>query len=240
VKLVVAVMLALLSAPAAAAAQEQGTPVVGGGSFANAPLVEPGSYRDTLLPGERLFYGIKLEAGQKLHVTAQLDVEEGALDSDIASAFSVGIETPLREVDVLDLVDDDISGNSSITAGANAQKLDFVSTPVLAASGAREETGIYRGPGTWYVSLYLSSTEQDPARVEVPVNFAFDVQGTPQPDASPEPTPAKAAPAPSEDSGDDGGGPSLVAVVGLGLVGVVVGLGLGALFAARRGRPRPV
>lgn len=236
--LVVCCVLVLL-APAAAAAQQQNTPVVGGGSFANAPLVEPGAYRDTLLPGERLFYRIKMEAGQKLHVTAQLDIEQGTLDSDIASAFSVGIETPLREVEVLDLVDDDISGNSSITAGANADKIDFVSTPVLAASGARDGTGNYRGPGTWYVSLYLSSTEEEPARVEVPVNFSLDVQGSPQPDASPEPTPGKAAAAPSDDdSGDDGGGPSLVAVVGLGLVGVLVGLALGALLG-RRSRPRP-
>ncbi len=235
--LALAVALALLAPAAAAAQQSAATPVVGGGSFANAPLIEPGAYRDTLLPGERLFYGIKLEAGQKLHVTGQLDVEEGALDSDIASSFSIGIETPLREVEVLDLVDDDISGNTSVTAGANNEKLDFVSAPVLAASGARDGTGNYRGPGIWYVSLYLSSTEEDPARVEVPVNLTLEVQGSPQPDASPEPTPAKATPAPSKDSDSGGDGPSLVAVIGLGLVGVLVGLALGALFGRRRAQP---
>ncbi len=229
----VLVLALVLAAPASA--QEQGEPVVGGGSFATAPLIEPGAYRDTLLPGERLFYGIKLEAGQRLHVTAQLDIEQGALDSDTAAAFSVGIETPLREVEVLDLVDDDISGNSSVTAGANTDKIDFVSTPVLAASGARDDTGNYRGPGTWYVSLYLHSTEQDPARVEVPVNLSLEVQGEPQPDASPEPTPAEATPAPSE-SDDGGGGTSIVAVIGIGLVGVLAGLAIGAVLAGRRPR----
>ena len=109
--LVLAVALAL-AAPSAALAQTS-APVVGGGSFVTAPLIEPGKYRDTLLPAERLFYGIKLEAGQRLRVAAQLDVEE-ELGSDIASAFSVGIETPLREVEVLDLVDEDIAGNDSL------------------------------------------------------------------------------------------------------------------------------
>jgi hypothetical protein len=85
------------------------------------------------------------------------------------------------------------------------------------------------------VSLYLSSTEREPARVEVPVNFTLEVQGSPQPDPSPEPTPAKAAPKPSDDSGG-GDGPSLLAVIALGLVGVVVGLALGALLGRRRPR----
>jgi Ca-activated chloride channel family protein len=229
-----AIAFALLLLAPAAAAQEAGTPVVGGGSFASAPLVEPGRYRDTLLPGERLFYGIKLEAGQRLRVAGQLDVEEGALDSDIASGFSIGIETPLREVEVLDLVDDDIAGNSSVTAGANRDRIEFVSTPVLAASGARESTGNYRGPGIWYVSLYLSSTDQDPARVEVPVNLELEVQGEPQPDPSPEPTPAEATPAPdSEESGGGDDGPSPVAVLAVGLVAAVVGAGVGALLARR-------
>ena len=47
-------------------------------------------------------------------------------------------------------------------SGRQQRKLDFVSEPVLAASGARDGTGNYRGPGIWYVSLYLSSTEEDP------------------------------------------------------------------------------
>jgi Ca-activated chloride channel homolog len=231
--LLLSLLLVLLAPSAAAAQQPAGTPVVGGGSFANAPLIEPGTYRDTLLPGERLFYGIKLEAGQRLRVAGQLDAEEGAIDSETAGGFSIGIETPLREVEVLDLVDDDISGNTSVTSGAGPERIEFVSTPVLAASGAREGAGNYRGPGTWYVSLYLSSTQEEPARVEVPVNFELEVQGTPQPDASPEPTPAEATPAPAEED-DSGGGTSLVAVIGLGLVGVLVGLLVGALLGRRR------
>ena len=232
--LVLAVALALL-APSAALAQTS-APVVGGGSFVTAPLIEPGKYRDTLLPAERLFYGIKLEAGQRLRVAAQLDVEE-ELGSDIASAFSVGIETPLREVEVLDLVDEDIAGNDSLTAGANRDRVEFVSTPVLAGSAAREDSGNYRGPGIWYVSLYLPTNKEKPARVEVPVDFELEVIGEPQPDASPEPTPAEATPAPSPEKDDSGGGSSPAAVIGVGLVCVLVGLVGGALLGRRRPRP---
>ena len=50
-------------------AGQRGTPVVGGGSFNAAPILEPGSYRDTILPDEYLYYGFRLEAGQRLRVT---------------------------------------------------------------------------------------------------------------------------------------------------------------------------
>ena len=71
---------------------------------------------------------------------------------------------------------------------------------MLAASGARSETGDYPGPGVWYPSLYLISNQRKPAKVEFPVEFELEAVGDPQPDASPEPTPAKATP------GADAGG----------------------------------
>ena len=36
------------------------TPVVGAGSFTTAPILEPGSYRDTVLPEEYLYYGVRV------------------------------------------------------------------------------------------------------------------------------------------------------------------------------------
>src|SRR4051812_50212357 len=104
----------LLALPVAAGAQgaAQGEPVVGGGSFANAPLLEPGSYRDTILPGERLYYAIRLQAGQQLRVRAKLDVEPGEVDDEVADGFSIGMQTPLREV-VID-TDEDRTGNSTV------------------------------------------------------------------------------------------------------------------------------
>ena len=230
---ILAVTLAARAHPAPGAAR---TPVVGGGSFNTAPLVGPGRYRDTILPGERLFYGIKLAAGQRLRVGGKLGAAPGTV-VDAAAGFAVGIQTPLREVDVLDLVDQDISGNGTVTTGDTTDRLEFVSVPVLTGSAARDEGITYRGPGVWYVSLYLISNEQDPPRAEFPVNLDLRVIGTPQRDPNPERTAAKPAPEPGES--DDGGGTSIGTVIAVALAGLALGAALGgaAAVAARRRRP---
>ena len=217
--------LALASPSVAGAQSEQGEPVVGGGSFANAPLIESGSYRDTMLPGERLYYGVRLEPGQQLHVTAQLDVEAGSVDTDTAAGFAVGLQTPLREV-----ITETDSGTS--TVGSADDRIDVTFPAALAASGARDRSGAYFGPGVWYLSLYLSSLQREPAKVEFPVEFELEVIGDPQPDASPEPTPAKATPTP-EPKAEEDGGTSAAAVAGIGLAGLLVGLVGGGLVARR-------
>jgi Ca-activated chloride channel family protein len=216
-----------LALAAPAGAQSAGTPVVGGGSFADAPLIGAGAYRDTILPGERLFYGVKLEAGQKLRVEAELDIAAGSVDTDTAAGFSVGLQTPLREV----ITETDDGGN---TVGAVDDRVAVTFPPALAASGARGQSGSYMGPGVWYLSLYLSSLQEEPARVEFPVEFELEVIGEPQPDASPEPTPATPTPTP-EPEGEDGsgGGTSPGAIAGIGLAGLLVGL-IGGAFAGRR------
>ena len=222
----------LLAVPAAAGAQpdQQGQAVVGGGSFANAPLLESGRYRDTILPGERLFYGVRLEPGQRLRVRAKLDVDPGEVDTDTAAGFSIGLQTPLREV-ITD-TDEDITGNS--TVGDVEDEFNVIFPPAVAPSATRDGIGEYRGPGVWYPSLYLPSVLKKPAKVEFPVEFELEVIGDPQPDASPEPTPAKATPTPEpdgEEAEDDGA--SAGAIAGIGLAGLLVGL-VGGGFAARR------
>jgi hypothetical protein len=227
-----AVVGLLLATPVAAAQ----APVVGGGSFNTAPLIGPGEYRDTLLPGERLFYGVKLGAGQRLQVSGQLKGRQNVIE-DAATGFSVGIQTPLREVDVLDLVDEDIAGNGTVTTGSAGDRIEFVSVPALTGSAARDEGITYRGPGTWYVSLYLISEEQHPPRAEIPVDLGIEVIGDPQPDPEPEKTPAKPTPAASG-GGDDGGGASIATVLGVGLGALVVGGALGAAAGAATRRRR--
>ena len=54
------------------------TPVVGGGSFNVAPILEPGPYRDTILPEEYLYYGFRLAAGQRLRVTLPPEIDNAA------------------------------------------------------------------------------------------------------------------------------------------------------------------
>jgi Ca-activated chloride channel homolog len=226
----------LLAAPAAAGAQASAPreAVVGGGSFADAPLLESGRYRDTILPGERLFYGVRLQPGQRLRVRAKLDIDPGEVDTDTAAGFSIGMQTPLREV--ITETDEDIAGNS--TVGDVEDEYNVVFPPALAPSATQDGIGGYFGPGIWYPSLFLSSVLRRPAKAEFPVEFEFEVIGDPQPDASPEPTPAEptptATPEGDDDDDDEGGGTSAAAVAGIGLLGLLVGLVGGGIAGRRR------
>lgn len=56
-------------------ARGDGSPeaVVGGGGFANASTLSPGSYEDTILPGEQLYYRVRVDYGQRAAFTASID-----------------------------------------------------------------------------------------------------------------------------------------------------------------------
>lgn len=47
-------------------------PVLGGTSFTNAGMLEPGSWTDSPTTGETIFYRVRLETGQRLRVTAKM------------------------------------------------------------------------------------------------------------------------------------------------------------------------
>jgi Ca-activated chloride channel family protein len=232
---VAAAALALYSSPEAAAAAEPREPVVGGGSFATAPILETGRYRDTLLPAERLFYGVRLEPGQQLRVRAMMledDNEAYAYDS-----FGVGIETPAREVEVLDAVERDLAGNGTIGDGDRGDPIEFVTPAVETLSTGLDDFSSYGGPGVWYVSLYLPTSDEEPRRREFPVALELEVLGEPQEDAAPDPTPGPErtpSPAPAGSGGDDGDGAPVAAAVGVGGAGVLAGFAAGALLARRR------
>jgi Ca-activated chloride channel homolog len=228
-------VVALLAFAGAAHAQSARTPVVGGGSYNDAPLLDPGSFSDTILPGERLFYGFKVEPGQSLHVTARLRGISDDAFKDVADVWAVGIETPLREVEIQDLVERDVTGNGTLT-GTGTARIEFVSKPALTLSAAREEDQTFRGPGTWFVNVYVATTKADPIRRELPIDLDVAVEGTAQEDPNPEPTPGKeAAPKSSGSSDDDDdGGPSAAAIAGLGVLGLAVGLVGGVALGRRR------
>jgi Ca-activated chloride channel homolog len=232
------VAAALLAAAAPARAQSRATPVVGGGSFNAAPLLAPGTYRDTVLTGEYLYYAIALEAGQRLHVRARiLDMDAETWDRATA-AFSINLHTPQREP-VSSPVDEDVAGNGNTDPGsitdANLRerlRWDFYgprARPFAAASGGPA----YDGPGTWYVSLHPVRVGER-AKVELPVELELAVDGEPvdeEPDPQPAPSPA---PTPAATpGGGDGEGPGPLAVAGLGALGLVVGLGAGTALGRR-------
>jgi hypothetical protein len=237
VSAVAAAVLALAFAASSAAAVTR-EPVVGGGSFATAPVLESGRYRDTLLPAERLFYGVRIEPGQQLRVRAMMledDHDQYAYDS-----FGVGIETALREVEVLEDVERDLAGSGTINDGDKGRPIEFITPPAKTIGVGLDDVSTYRGPGVWYVSLYLPTQDAKPTRREFPVALELEVVGEPLQDASPDPTPVPTrTPEPEAersgdgDASDGGGGPAPLAILGIAVAGVAVGLGAGTALGRR-------
>jgi hypothetical protein len=236
-----------LAAPARAQSGSDAVPVVGGGSFNAAPLLEPGvTYRDTLLLAEYNYYAFELGPGQRLHVDVRVpDVELETWERG-QDAFAVNLHTPQRE-QVLTPVDEDIAGNGNsqqagVTAANVGEQLHWEfygprTEPFLAAA---EDPNDYIGPGTWYVSLHSVKANDRDEFAELPVEVTLDAEGEavpeePDPTPTPSATPApEATPDDGDGDGDGGGGPSPLAVLALGALGLGVGLVAGGALARRR------
>lgn len=228
-------------APAAHAQQtlspQAATPVVGGGSFVAAPLLEPGEYRDTILAGENLFYAIDVEAGQSIRVQAEL--AEDPPENSGLSTFSPVFYTPLREVQRLDLETPE-DAEQTVSPGSGG-RIDVTNSPVGTLDAAGTDGIIYEGPGTWYVGFTgVYGRSERPPRIETPFMFSLELVGEPvaEPEVEfeepvrPEPKP-KAAAAPAT---DDGGG-STGLIVGIAAAGLLLGAGAGTVARSRRRGP---
>jgi hypothetical protein len=179
---------ALLAALAAAGpARAQGgdyTPVVGSGSFNAAPVLEPGSYRDTVLPEEYLYYAVRLRAGQRLHLVANSELS-GADMSNLNVAFvQVNVASPVREPLL-----SGIEGDETFR-GSDEQPADITSFEVGTVADQGDDVGdAWQGPGVYYFGVYAAyvGSQDPPPRAEIPFHFELSVEGTPK--AEPAATP---------------------------------------------------
>jgi Ca-activated chloride channel family protein len=226
VRLALAALLALVMA-APAAAQDDYQPVVGGGSFNSAPILEPGRFRDTLLPTEYLYYAFRLEPGQRLHVTANADMAIEDFQR-IATDITTSFHSPTRS-DYISTPDYDVRGNFRVEG---EPPLD-ITGPTATAEEDTEVHGPWYGPGVYYVSFYaIYAGAGDPPRAEIPFHFDVEVQGTAQSTPTPSPTPSPTAtptatPEPVAPD-EDGVEPAVAAAFGVGglLIGVIGGIAL--------------
>lgn len=210
---------------------EDPAPVAGGGSFATAPTLAAGTYRDTVVPAENTFYAVELKAGQQLRLRAELDTDPDTFNDTGVTSISPVFYTPLREV--VDAADGFISATRSA---------DLTLSRVETLRDAGNSGVAYLGPGTWFIgftSLYRS--QGDPPRAEVPLRFTVDIEGEPIreeaetfPDA-PKPAasqaPAEPATVSSSSASADG---HLLRNTMIGVAGVLLGTGIGLLVGARR------
>jgi hypothetical protein len=190
--LAVAAACALTAAPAAAQ-----TPIAGGGSFNDAPVLEPGSYADTLRGGEQLFYGVELQPGQRVSATATV-----AGRSTTSYFMDLKLYSPLREE----------IGEGSEPFGQQDRRVEL-----------RAQSEPATRPGIHFISVAARKGGSDVAE-QFDTRLAFRVTGavtTPTPTAT---VTASASAAP-ETGGNDGSGLPVGAIV-LGLaVGLVAGFG---------------
>jgi hypothetical protein len=232
VRLTLAVVLAVLGAGPASAQEYE--PVVGGGSFNAAPILEPGRYRDTLLPTEYLYYAFRLEPGQRLHVTANGDMPIEDFQRLGLSDITANLHSPTRSR-YLSTPDFDVRGNFRVEGDP---PLD-ITGPTATAEEDTAVHGPWYGPGVAYLAFYAiySGPSGVPPKAEVPFHFEVEVQGaaqsTPTPSPSPTPTPSPTAtPAPAVDD-QDGVEPAVAA--GFGVGGLLVGVVGGIVLRRRRG-----
>ena len=71
-------------------------PVVGGTSFNDAPTVTPGTYEDVVIPGESLYYKVRLEEGQQAVWTIDVPTADDLSDEETTS-LSGTVHAPARK-----------------------------------------------------------------------------------------------------------------------------------------------
>ena len=254
---IAALAAAALALPAPALAQSAAKPVVGGGSFNNAPLLGPGTYSDTVAAGETVYWKVRLAKGQVLQAKATVDTSQIETDP-LADDFDKGLANLNYHLDIFSPLREQLSQESGGTYDSASARLE-------GSQGAGAKTGSATGPrvlgfeqilasdydkakfpapGEWYVSLNAADSGLYPAEVpaELPVELELQVVGEAQPSSAdfarslPGPQKQPSSPAPGAPSGtaallataDEPADPALTIAL-VAVIALAGGLVLGAL-----------
>ena len=203
-----------------------GDPITGGTGPDDAPLLEPGTYRDELQVGVGRWYAVEAEAGQGVDVDVVL-----ANDPALPAAPRAELVAQVRRVDVLGdpLCDED--RRTGIDPAAPAALAVAVPRAVLGAEDCTE-------PGRSYVVVALTGDPAgDPLRgAALPLQLTVERIG--EPVSSPTPAPSPRRPPPPLPPAEPPPPPTSVPVrtrALAGLAAAVLGFGAGRLLADRTG-----
>jgi Ca-activated chloride channel family protein len=182
--------------------------VVGGSSFADAPVVEPGSYRDNLVAGEVLTYQVEVGYGQQLSALVDFPELDGKLRDAVSGGLITQVDafTPARAPVAPPRTGDGPFAKTFLSS--DGEDIGFSTAPVsLSNATETDPIGSTTVPGMYTVTVFL---EEDPGGEDylVPFRLDVDVTGTelPGPELVEEPleTEPTNEPTPREDG--DGGG----------------------------------
>lgn len=206
------------------------TPVVGGAGFADAPELKPGTYTDSIRPGEQLLYKVSVGWGQAPHVTMRLET-----DAQADQALGViGRTAMLKTFSPFGAQLTSYTGPGVTNAGSYRGSEPRVVTndhgPVVLRNieAGSDPLSALSYAGDFYFSLEFSEDSDAKESYAVPLTIAVDVEGT-ESGVPAFATPAKGAPkqAPASDS-EDGGPPWLPIGIGVGIaVLLAAGFALG-------------
>lgn len=222
--------------------QAGGEQVTGGPSAGDAPMLEPGTYQDTILPDESLWYAVELREGEELVVNATLG---GFPELPEPRPFN----SQYLEIQLVDPTLEDYS-----VLGDGYGRADGAGPTAVSTSVRTGGDGTYNPetePGTYYVRVALEDFMDEMQPREFPLELTVEVAGSTigttgettaettrekEPTTGAEnttsettPTPTTGKPASAADVGDDRG-PSTAIVLALAVLTVLV-LGLGGTLA---------
>jgi Ca-activated chloride channel family protein len=156
--------------------------VVPGSSFADAPLVQPGTYKTTLMPGEIQLYKVKLDWGQRLQAQTSVPKLSAAtvkvwdhlryMDTYVISptrgeaysVFAKGAPGGGGKRDVLDK-------NGSVH-GITMKEIRYDNR-----NGANNQDHATSIPGEYYLAITLEKDRPDEPAFAIPMNLTIGVYG---------------------------------------------------------------
>jgi Ca-activated chloride channel family protein len=228
----------------------RGTKVTGGSSFEDAPLLEPGVYRDTIVPGEVLTYQVEADWGQQVTALVSYPPSSGKLAEAIGRADElsrVTVFSPTRRISAAPTAPGGPPNQSFLDA--NGLQIGATTRPITYRS--RGSTNDHSGgnlAGTYTVSVYLQEDPDDEDYL-VPFTLSLGVTGevTGEPTYAEEPAPVEPTPTPEEPAeaadrptGAGPGGDGSWAGPLLGALGLLALAAAGLLtWRARSSAPRP-
>lgn len=162
-----------------------GTPVTGGATDLDAPVLEPGQYTDSILPNQERWYAVDVAEGQTLDAAVTLVGQERSARFGVGSVRGA-IITPDG---------DEANQDFSDRAGG----IDNVTLNM--SSGVIGQTLFADRGGTYYILVSFESDNQALSQTEFPMEVIVEVAGE-----AVQPTPTETTDRPDDQEDAAGGG----------------------------------